>query len=299
MVLGAPGRVIGAARTRRRPPAPDGRMTLVEHLRELRRRIFVAAVAIVVGMAVAFAFHVRILHALEGPYCQLPARYHPIPTPTDKCPLYVSGITEGFTVTLKLAFWSGLVASSPIWLWQIWGFITPGLYRHERRWAVGFVGASVGLFCLGGVFAWLTLTRGLHFLLGFANGNGLAALLTFSSYLSFVIAMVVVFAVSFEFPLVVIMLNLAGVLPYQRLRKWTRFIVFGIFAFAGTATPSGDPITMLVLAVPMTVLYAVAMGVAFVHDRRAERRGDSSPYAGLSDDEASPLDEPSNTAGVS
>lgn len=272
-------------------------MTLVEHLRELRRRILIAGVAIVVGMAVAFAFHARLLHALETPYCRLPARYHPLATPTDACPLYVSGITDGFTVTLKLAFWSGLIASSPVWLWQIWGFITPGLYRHERRWAMAFVAASVGLFAMGGAFAWLALTRGLHFLLGFANGNGLAALLTFSSYLSFVIAMVVIFAVSFEFPLVVVMLNLAGVLSFERLRKWTRMIIFGIFAFAGVATPSGDPITMLVLAVPMTALFGIALAVAFVHDRRAARRGDDSPYAGLSDDEASPLDEPSG-AGV-
>ncbi len=307
MVLGNAARMTRAVRSSKRPTSPDGRMTLAEHLRELRRRLLVSSVSIIVAMIVAFVFHKQLLNWLTGPYCALPSRYHPVQAAGEHCALFVSGITDGFTITLKLSLWTGLIASSPVWLWQLWGFITPGLYRHERRWALGFVAASVGLFALGGVFAWLTLTHGLHFLLGFATGNGLAALLSFSSYLSFVIAMVFIFAASFELPLIVVMLNLVGILSFARLRRWTRLIVFGIFAFAGTATPSGDPITMLVLAIPMTVLFGVAMGIAFIHDRGAARRAADSPYANLSDDEASPLDdpfdesasgEPSNTAGV-
>jgi len=265
-------------------------MTLVEHLRELRYRILVSAVAVVVGLIVAFVFHAHLLHLLTGPYCHLPAKYHPFNG--HRCSLVVTGVTDGLTVTMKLSFWAGLVGTSPIWLYQIWKFVTPGLYRHERRWAVAFVTASVLLFAAGGAFAWLALTKGLHFLLSFATGNGLAALLSFNSYLSFVIAMVVVFAVSFEFPLAVVMLNLVGVLSFARLKRWTRGIIFAIFAFAGAATPSGDPISMLLLAVPMTVLYAGALLLAFVHDRREARRAAASPYAGLSDDEASPLDDP-------
>lgn len=281
-----------AARVRRhRPPrSPDGRMTLVEHLRELRHRLIVSCVAIVVGMIVAFVLHKQLLHVLTGPYCRLSPKLRPLDD--HRCQLFAFGVTEGFTVTVKLCLWSGLVLASPVWLWQLWRFITPGLYRHERRWAIGFVAASVFLFCLGGVFAWLALTRGLHFLLGFANGGGLTTLLTFGSYLSFVIAMVVVFAVSFEFPLAVVMLNLAGIVSFTRLRKWTRGILFAIFVFAGGATPSGDPITMLALAVPMCLLYAAALAIAYVHDKREERRAAASPYAGLSDDEASPLEDP-------
>jgi sec-independent protein translocase protein TatC len=184
----------------------------------------------------------------------------------------------------------GLVISSPVWLWQVWRFITPGLHANERRYAVGFVAASVGLFGLGVVVAYLTLGRGLHFLLGFATG-GLTSLLSFDNYLSYVVAIVVVFAVSFEFPLVVIMLNMVNVLSYQRLKRWTRGVIFGIFAFAALATPTQDPFTMLALAVPIAGLYGVSLGVAFLHDRRVARRGDTSHYSHLADDELSPLDD--------
>ncbi|MDQ1698059.1 MAG: sec-independent protein translocase protein TatC, partial [Frankiaceae bacterium] len=188
--------------------------------------------------------------------------------------------------------YAGLILSAPVWLWQLWRFITPGLHGNERKWALSFVGSSMVLFALGGLFAYLTLSRGLHFLLGFAKGdNGLTSLLTFDSYLSYVVAIVLVFAVSFEFPLVVVMLNLANVLSYARLRRWTRGIIFGIFAFAAVATPTQDPFTMLALAVPLCLLYAVALGIANVHDRRVARRADASPYAHLADDELSPLDD--------
>jgi sec-independent protein translocase protein TatC len=274
-----------------RHPGPDDvRMPLGEHLRELRRRLLIAVAAIVAGTIVAFIFHSAILHVLTRPYCHLPVSYRLV---HDKCTLVVTGVLDPFTVTLKLAFYSGVILASPIWLWQLWRFVTPGLYRHEQRWAAVFVTASVGLFAAGGVVAWLTLPKGLHFLLGFAAGsNGLSSLLTFSSYLSYVLAMVLVFAVSFEFPLLVVMLNLAGVISHERLRHWSRGIVFGIFVFAGVATPSQDPFTMLALALPMTALYGAALGIAFVHDRRMARRPDASPYAHLSDDETSPLDDP-------
>jgi sec-independent protein translocase protein TatC len=272
----------------------EGRMTLTEHLVELRRRIFVAAIAILAGTITAFVFHGHILNLLTGPYCGLPAKYHVVSGAGSHCALVVTGITDGFTLTLKLSIYTGIIGSAPIWLWQLWGFITPGLYKHERRWAVSFVAISLGLFALGGFFAWLTLHKGLRFLRGFADGHGLAPLLSFNSYLSFVIAMILIFGVSFEFPLLVSMLNLANVLTYQRLKHWTRAIIFGIFVFAGVATPSQDPFTMLALAVPMTLLFGVSMIIAFFHDRRADK---ASPYADLDDDEASPLfdDEPSAT----
>src|SRR3954452_24282927 len=211
--------------SRARPQPGDATMSLGEHLGELRRRLVIALLAVIAGTAVAFAFHGAILHALTHPYCALPPSYRLV---HDKCTLVVTGVLDPFTVTLKLSMYAGLVLSSPIWLWQLWRFITPGLYQNEKRWAVTFVGASVGLFALGGAVAWLTLSRGLRFLLGFATG-GLSSLLTFDSYLSYVLAMVLVFAASFEFPLLVVMLNLVGVLPYARLRRWTRGILFGIF----------------------------------------------------------------------
>ena len=265
----------------------DFRMTLGEHLSELRRRILISLLAVVVATIVAFLFHHRIITVLTRPYCRLPASYR---LETSRCTLVVTGVLDAFTVTLKLSLYVGLILSSPVWLWQLWRFITPGLHENERRYAIAFVASSVTLFALGAVVAYVTLSNGLHFLLSFATG-GLTSLLTFDSYLSYVVAMVLVFSVSFEFPLVIIMLNLVNVLSYARLRRWTRGVIFGIFVFAAVATPSQDPFTMLALALPMSALYGISVAFAFVHDRRAARRGDTSPYAHIADDELSPLDD--------
>ena len=183
-----------------------------------------------------------------------------------------------------------MIAASPIWLFQLWRFITPGLYSHDRRYASTFVGVSVLLFAMGAAFAYLTLEKGLHFLLGFANGD-ISSLLTISSYLSFVTAMVLVFAVSFELPLLIVMLNLVGILPADRLRSWSLASIFGIFVFAAVATPSQDPFTMSALAIPMCLLYGVAVLIATIHDRRAARR--APLYGDLADDELSTIDDES------
>jgi sec-independent protein translocase protein TatC len=285
------------ARTARAHSPDEARMTLTEHLRELRRRIVIASIAIIVGTIVAFVFHTHIQKIVTGPYCSLPARYHTLTG--NKCTLIVTGILDPFTVTLRLSLYAGLLVSSPVWLWQLWRFVTPGLYQRERKWATAFVGGSVVLFAAGTTVAYFTLRNGLHFLLGFASG-GIGSLPTFSSYLSYFTAIILVFAISFEFPLAIVMLNLVGVLSADRLRHWTRGILFAIFAFAAVATPTQDPFTMLALAVPICLLFFGAYGVARVHDRRVARRGDRSPYAHLADDELSPLeDEPLDDEPVS
>ncbi|HEU5034746.1 MAG TPA: twin-arginine translocase subunit TatC [Mycobacteriales bacterium] len=262
-------------------------MTLTEHLRELRRRVIISAAAIVVATIVAFAFHHWLLHLITRPYCELPESYRAI---KGRCTLVVGGVLDPFTVTLRLSLYAGLLLSCPVWLWQLWRFITPGLYDNERKWTLGFVGASVGLFAAGAVVAYITLQNGLRFLLGFATG-GIASLLQFDSYLSYVVAMVLVFALSFEFPLLVVMLNLVGVVTFERLRRWTRGIIFGVFVFAAFATPSQDPFTMTALAVPICLLFGLSLLFAYVHDRRVAGRGDTSPYAHLGDDELSPIDD--------
>jgi sec-independent protein translocase protein TatC len=267
--------------------SPDGRMSLEHHLKELRYRVCISLAAVVVGTIVGYVFHGTVLHALTSPYCGLPDKYRLV---HDRCTLFVSGVLDAFTVTLKLSLYAGIVLSSPVWLFQIWRYITPGLYAHERRYAVSFVSASIGLFAMGGAFAWLTLGKGLHFLLSFATGsNGITSLLSFTSYLSFVVAMVLIFAVSFEFPLVVVMLNRVGVLSAERLRKWSRGIIFGIFVFAAVATPSQDPFTMSALAIPMCLLFGVAVAIATVHDRRKAKALAEAPDALLGDDELSDL----------
>jgi sec-independent protein translocase protein TatC len=266
--------------------SPDGRMALADHLYELRNRVIISVVAIILGTIVAYLFHGDILRLITHPYCRLPVRYRLNPA---KCTLYASGVLDPFRITLKISLYAGVLGTSPIWLYQIWKFITPGLYSHEKRYAVGFVSASVVLFAMGAAFAYLTLEKGLHFLLGFAS-NGLVSLLQFDSYLSFVIAMILIFAVSFELPLVVVMLNRIGVLSAARLRRWSRGIIFGIFVFAAVATPSQDPFTMSALAIPMTLLFGASVGIATIHDRRAARRS-ASMYGDLADDELSPIDD--------
>lgn len=261
-------------------------MTLAEHLHELRNRVIISALAVIVTTTVAYIFHAHILNFVTHPYCSLPNNYHLIP---GKCTLVVSGVLEPFTVTLKVSLYTGVLLASPIWLYEIWKFITPGMYTHERRYAYAFVGASAFLFALGAVFAYLTLSKGLHFLLGFASG-GLTSLLNFNSYLSFFVAMILVFAVSFELPLFVVMLNLVGVVSAARLRRWTRGVIFGIFVFAAVATPSQDPFTMSALAVPMCLLYGLAVGIATLHDRRVARRP-TTIYPDLADDELSSIDD--------
>jgi sec-independent protein translocase protein TatC len=264
--------------------APDGRMSLGEHLYELRYRVIISSIAVVLTTIVAYVFHTHILHFLTHPYCQLPAKDRAI---QGRCVLVTGGVLEPFTVTLKISLYAGVLAASPIWLYQVWRFITPGLYSHEKRYATAFVAASVFLFAAGASFAYLTLEKGLHFLLGFANG-GIASLLQVNAYLSFVTAMVLVFAVSFELPLLVIMLNLVGIVSAARLRAWGRGIIFGIFVFAAVATPSQDPFTMSALAIPMCLLYGVAVVVASLHDRRVAARG---PLYDLPDDQLSPIDD--------
>jgi sec-independent protein translocase protein TatC len=262
-------------------------MPLAAHLSELRSRILKSVAAILAATIVAFVFRHAILHFLTAPYCNLPVSR--LSVTHDKCGLVVSGVTQAFTVTLKICLYVGIVGSSPVWLWQLWRFITPGLHQNERRWALIFVGGSLSLFAVGGVLAYITMNKGLEFLLSFASG-GLTPLLQVDSYLSYVTSMLLVFGVSFEFPLVLILLNLIGMLPYARLRHWWRPAIFVIFVFAAVATPSQDPFTMSALSLPMCLLYGVALVVARAHDARKARRQATDVSSQIGDDELSPLD---------
>jgi sec-independent protein translocase protein TatC len=272
---------------RRRAPrsVEDARMSLADHLQELRRRLAIALLALFVVTIVTFVvlYH-PVFDVLSHPYCKLPASRR---LGGGHCDLIVTGPTDAFFVRLHVSVIVGAILSSPVWLYQLWAFITPGLHRHERRYAVAFVGTSVVLFALGGLTAYLSLSKGLEVLLGFATGN-ITPLITVDRYLSFVTAMLLVFGVSFEFPLFVVMLNLAGVVSYERLKRWRRMEIFLVTCFAAVATPSQDPFTMLALAAPLWLLYEGALLVARVHDGRVARR--PSPYADLADDELSPLD---------
>ena len=262
-------------------------MPLLEHVLELRRRLTIVILSVIIASVAMWFLFNPVWDFLKQPYCRLPQQ-HRFTTPDSDCTLIVNGIFEGFNVRLKVSFILGLIVSSPIWLYQIWAFVVPALRRQERKWTVTFLAIAVPLFVGGAALAYFTLDKGLAFLLG-VNANDVTAFITVSSYLGFALAMLLIFGVSFEFPLLVVMLNFMGVLTYARLRSWWRPMVLGIFIFAAVATPSADPLTMTALAVPMCFLFWLAAGVAKIHDSRKAKREADSSFAGLSDDEASPL----------
>ena len=259
-------------------------MSLMDHLRELRNRLIKAMLALLVATIIGWIVFNPVWDFLKEPYCSLPQSHA---LDADKCTLVVNGIFSSFFLRLKIGFIIGVVIASPVLLYQLWAFVAPGLYKQERRWTYIFLGAAVPLFFVGVALAYLTVDKGLSLFLGFTP-NDVAALITVDHYLSYVLAMLLVFGLTFELPLFVIVLNLAGVLTSARIRRSQRMIVFGIFVFAAVATPSADPFTMLALALPTVLLFEVAAVLAFLNDRRKAGRPD--PYAGLSDDEASPLD---------
>ena len=285
-----PARGAGERKLRRprspRVENPDARMPLVEHIRELRSRVLRALLGATAGIIVGWFLEPPVWRFLQHPYCRLPHKYvlplgHPL-KPGEDCTLVVNGLFDGLFLHFKIAIVLGLILSSPIWLYQIWAFIAPGLHSRERRWAYFFAGSAIPLFAMGGTIAYFAMSKGLRFLLSMVPSN-VIPLITVNTYLGYVMAMVLIFGLAFELPLVMILLNLSGVLTHQRFAKWRRMIIFGVFAFAAVATPSPDPISMLLLAVPCVILVEAAELFAWANDRRKAKRG--SVYAGLTPEE--------------
>jgi sec-independent protein translocase protein TatC len=260
-------------------------MPLMEHIRELRNRLLKALLGLAVGMAVGWVLFNPAWHFLIGPFCRTPIQGH---TGCGEAghPLIVTGVFDPFFVRLKVAFVVGLVLSCPVWLYQLWAFIAPGLYKREKRWTYAFVGSAVPLFALGGLFAYLAMSRGLRFLLGLTPG-GVKPFITIDTYFGYSLAMLLIFGIAFELPLVIVILNLAGVLTHSFVRKWRRVMIFMVFVFAGAAVPSPDPFSMLMLAVPAVVLVELAEVFVWLNDRRRARR--PSLYESLAaEDQISP-----------
>ncbi|WP_431879816.1 twin-arginine translocase subunit TatC [Micromonospora marina] len=264
--------------------AADGSMTLIEHIRELRNRLFRASLAILVGFGfgIWLAEPVRVL--LSKPYCDLPQSFD---AATGKCKFVQLGVADVFLLNLKIGLWVGLIIAAPIWLYQLWAFIAPGLHRHERRYAYVFTALAAPLFAAGAVLAFFVTTKGLEFLLDI-SGDDIATNLEVTRYISFVTNLILLFGVAFEFPLIVLMLNFVGLASAKRLLSWWRVAVFVFFAFAAVVTPTPDPFGMSALAICLCALYFAAVGVAFLNDKRRGRGREV--YAGIADDEVSPLD---------
>jgi sec-independent protein translocase protein TatC len=276
-------------RLRRTPRDPEATMSLVGHLTELRNRVAKALLALVIATAVAFWWYEHGLgDFIRAPYCGLPAdlRYGDSDT---GCGLLITDVFGGVFIRLKVSLLAGAVLSAPFWLYQLWAFITPGLRRNERRYGITFVAVSSLLFGLGAVLAYVSLAAGLELLLSLA-GDGVVVALTAQDYIGFVLSLLVAFGVSFEVPLIAVALNLVGVLSYEVLRKSRRWIFFLTIVFAAFVTPTQDPFTMLLMAVPMIGLFELAIQIARVVDKRRARRAAAEHFHDLPDDAPSPLD---------
>jgi|SRR5271170_7939719 len=264
---------------------PEGRMPLMDHIRELRNRVVKIALALVAGMILGYVFFDPIWNFITRPYCRAVGGCH---TGTLGHTLAVSSPLDGFYLHIKVAFVVGVILTSPVWLYQIWGFVAPGLYAREKRWTYIFLGTAVPLFFLGCYFALLVMGRGLHFLIGMVPQNTVA-IFTADTYISYFIAMILGIGLCFELPLFLVMLNLVGLLPHARFKKWRRVMIFCVFVFAGIASPSPDPITMLMLGAVCLALVEGAEVIVWLNDKRRARRH-PDPYAGLADDQLSPID---------
>jgi sec-independent protein translocase protein TatC len=231
------------------PPELD-RMTLVEHLGELRSRLVKSVLALVLGSVVGFILSNRLLDFLVNPYCQAQKG--------KSCQLVVIDPLEGFATRIKLAVFVGFVMAAPVILWQLWRFVTPGLHKNEKRYAIPFIVSSILLFVAGGFVAVLTFPKALQFLISI-GGPELVPLFSPSKYLSLYIKVVVAFGISFEFPILLIFLQLARILRSAQLRKWRRGAIITIFVFAAVITPSQDPISLFAMALPMYAFYEIAI----------------------------------------
>jgi sec-independent protein translocase protein TatC len=266
--------------------AADGSMTLMEHLNELRTRLFRAVLSIALASVVCAFFYDEIVRLLTTPFVDAVEKLA-IERDID-AKLTFSDVAGPFTLTLKTSLVAGLVVSSPLWLWQLWAFIVPGLHNTERRWSVIFAAVAGPLFIAGVLLGFFVLPKGLGILLDFTPAD-VSNFVNLDKYLTFIMRMLLVFGVSFEIPLFVILLNLAGVVSGKALGQHRSWIVLGVFVFAAVATPSTDPISMLFLAVPMTLLFLMSEVVARLIDRRRAKRGGEGDYSAYSDDEASEL----------
>ena len=286
-----PGAVQGArivgerfAQTRRWQN-PDGRMPLMEHLRELRNRLVKSVLVIIVGMIVALVFSSQTLNLIARPFCSAVidgmSGCHQV---GDK--LVINGVFDGFILRIKIAFLFALIGTCPVWLYQLWAFIAPGLCAREKKWAYLFTFTAVPLFVGGAVLAYVVMDRGLHYLLNLTPQNSLV-LPSWDTYLSYFTGMLVGFGIVFELPLVIVMLNMAGILTHERFRKSRRVLIFCIFLIAGIE-PEPGPVDD---AHPRRARGRAGRGgrVHRVANDRRKARLHPDPYTGLADDDLAPL----------
>ena len=261
-------------------------MSIGNHLRELRARVLRSVLAIIIGTIIGWFYYDQIFALLAQPITHVVEQAR---ADGRDVQLVITGVAQAFTLKLQIASMAGVIIASPVWIYQLWRFVTPGLKPKERRWSMIFVIIAVPLFLLGVVLSYLVLPRALEVLFEFTP-NGVANYLGIDTYLSFFTRVVLIFGVGFLSPLLIIGLNVFGVLTGKTLLSWWRVIIFLVFVFAAVATPTGDPVTMLQLALPILILVGLALAFCFINDRRRARNSTEPAYDSWADDEISPID---------
>ncbi len=246
---------------------PEDRMTLIEHLTELRTRIIRSVLAVGIGMVIVLALYDQVLEFMREPYEQL-CRDNPGKL---NCELYSLGPLEGLSTRLSISTYGGMILAMPVLLWQIWRFVVPALHAKEKKYAIPFIVSSVVLFLLGATVAYFTLTPALDFLISW-SGEGVQANFQVSKYISLFGLMVAAFGITFEFPVLLVFLQLVGVLTPQTLARQWRYAVVAIFVIAAVVTPSGDPYSMMAMALPMTLFYIISIIIGRVAQKRKQAR---------------------------
>jgi len=248
------------------------KMPLLDHVREFRDRLIRSSIAVLLGSIGGWVFYQEIIRLLTLPFCDLGSTTSPV---NGKCgDLYVNGILGPFNLQVKIALLTGVIASAPVWIYQLWAFITPALHKKEKRVTITFVLIATPLFITGAFLAYLILPHAVKVLLGFTPDN-LGNLVRFDEYLDFVLRLILIFGIAFVLPLFLVALNLLGALSGRAILKPWRLAVFLCFLFTATFTPTPDPVTMTLLAIPLCLLYFLSGFFALLVDRRRDRGSDA------------------------
>lgn len=257
-------------------------MPLLDHLRELRKRVIRSALFIVLFSAVGWVQYNTIITTLSSPVCDLKAAQESGSTSCGA--LYISGVLGPLNLQLKVSFLTGVILSAPFWLYQIWAFIAPALHRKEKRNSIFFIIAATPFFTIGAVLAYYILPLALKVLFGFTP-ESLNNLIKFDDYLDFVLRLILIFGLAFELPVFLVSLNLIGILSGRSILKPWRFAIFAITFFVAAFSPTADPLSMAALALPLIAFYFGAGGIALLVDKRRDRKSKS-----IADDDAAPID---------
>jgi len=267
-----------------------GTMPLLDHLRELRKRIMRAAFFIFIFSILGFVYYDQIITTLAEPVCDLKLAQS---SGSNNCgSLFISGVLGPLNLQVKVAFLTGVIISAPFWLYQLWAFIAPALHRKERRKSVLFIIAATPFFTLGAALAYYILPIAIRVLFGFTP-DSLNNLVRFDDYLSFVLRIILIFGLAFELPVFLVSLNLIGVLSGKAILKPWRFAIFGITLFVAAFSPTADPLSMAALALPLILFYFGAGGIALLVDKKRDKKSQAIGDNQAADiDEASPIEDP-------